>query len=366
MIIASTEGNENFESAEIYYNLTVDKANLNIVTIAAIADQTYTGSAIEPSITVTLNGKAVDTAEYAVSYSNNTNVSTATAPTAPTVTLTATGSRNFTEETTKQATFTIVAKALTEGMVTLSSEEFTYNGELQKPTVTVKDGETTLVIDTDYTLSNNGGTEAGDYSIEVVGQGNYTGTITKEFTIKDRTAEISFGNGLSYQTYYKAEEDFLVPDGVKAYLVTGTEGTVVTVKEVSYLKAGVPLLLEKAEDATSEKDPDETFTGNLLRYAEDAVTTTGSEYVLYLNEFLKATETIPQGRCYLDLTGTGNAGTRGFTIGNGTTGIKEVRSEGVNSEKWANGEWFDLQGHRIQKPTKTGLYIQNGKKVVIK
>ena len=28
-------------------------------------------------------------------------------------------------------------------------------------------------------------------------------------------------------------------------------------------------------------------------------------------------------------------------------------------------EWYDLQGRRIQKPTKAGLYILNGKKTVI-
>jgi hypothetical protein len=32
-----------------------------------------------------------------------------------------------------------------------------------------------------------------------------------------------------------------------------------------------------------------------------------------------------------------------------------------------NGErWVDLQGRRISKPSKTGIYIRDGKKVVIK
>ena len=29
-------------------------------------------------------------------------------------------------------------------------------------------------------------------------------------------------------------------------------------------------------------------------------------------------------------------------------------------------QWYDLQGRRIQKPTKAGLYIVNGKKMVVK
>ena len=45
-----------------------------------------------------------------------------------------------------------------------------------------------------------------------------------------------------------------------------------------------------------------------------------------------------------------------------TTGIEGVKSEEVNSEKW-----YDMNGRPLQsKPTKRGLYIHNGKKVVIK
>ena len=46
--------------------------------------------------------------------------------------------------------------------------------------------------------------------------------------------------------------------------------------------------------------------------------------------------------------------------GDGTTSIKEVKSGEVKSD-----EWYTLQGQRVAKPGK-GLYIHNGKKVVIK
>jgi hypothetical protein len=46
--------------------------------------------------------------------------------------------------------------------------------------------------------------------------------------------------------------------------------------------------------------------------------------------------------------------------GNGTTGLKEVKSGAAKSE-----EWFTLQGQRVLNPGK-GLYIKNGRKVVIK
>ncbi len=46
--------------------------------------------------------------------------------------------------------------------------------------------------------------------------------------------------------------------------------------------------------------------------------------------------------------------------GDGTTDVKEVKSGEAKSD-----EWFTLQGQRVAKPGK-GLYIRNGKKVVIK
>ena len=46
--------------------------------------------------------------------------------------------------------------------------------------------------------------------------------------------------------------------------------------------------------------------------------------------------------------------------GDGTTSIREVKSGEVKSD-----EWFTLQGQRVAKPGK-GLYIHNGRKIVIK
>jgi len=40
--------------------------------------------------------------------------------------------------------------------------------------------------------------------------------------------------------------------------------------------------------------------------------------------------------------------------------------DGVNASKYADGEWYTTGGVRVDKPTKKGLYIHNGRKVVIK
>lgn len=75
--------------------------SMSSVTIESIANQTYTGSSITPSVTVKDGSKTlVNGTDYTVSYSNNVNVGTAT--------VTITGKGKYTG--TRTVTFTIVAK----------------------------------------------------------------------------------------------------------------------------------------------------------------------------------------------------------------------------------------------------------------
>ena len=212
---------------------TINRINLNNVTVTAISNQTYTGSYIEPAITATLNGVVINANEYGVAYTNNKNVSTANAP--ATVTLSANG-YSFTGGSTKTATFKIVAKALTAEMVTLSATTFSYNGSLQKPTVTVKDGNTALTENTDYTLTNAGGTAAGTYNVIVAGKGNYSGSITKQFTISANTGALTVTPATTSYTYDGTEKKPAVT--VKSGTATLTENTDYTVAYTNNINAG--------------------------------------------------------------------------------------------------------------------------------
>ena len=135
------------------------------------------------------------------------------------------------------------------------------------------------------------------------------------------------------------------------------------------------MLIAKSENTATTA----VTTGNKLKYADSnnpvTATETSNYYVLYNGKFVKVTRGTTIGGpdssgCYLDLSGVTAAGTRGFyNIGDGedgTTGISDVKSGEVDGEKWADDGWHDLQGQRVTKPTKPGLYILNGKKVVIK
>lgn len=196
------------------------------------------------------------------------------------------------------------------------------------------------------------------------------------FTIQ-KAAEVWMHEGQVYGTYYNATEDMAVPMGMTAYMVTGIseDGTKVTMTRVSYIKAGVAVLIENGNDGT-EISQTTDFSGSKMAYSDPDTpakpSATDKWYVIYNNKFVKVTTgtEVSGGKCYLNLNGTSSSGTRSYYDidgSDGTTGIREVKSEGVKGEKLADGAWHDLQGRKFTtKPTKPGLYILNGKKVVIK
>lgn len=60
---------------------------------------------------------------------------------------------------------------------------YTYNGSEHKPVLTVKDDETELIENTNYSVSYSNNISAGEATIELTGLGKYDGTIQKTFTI---------------------------------------------------------------------------------------------------------------------------------------------------------------------------------------
>ena len=75
-------------------------------------------------------------------------------------------------------------KLMTHPDITVTIDDVTYSGSAQTPTVTVKDGETELVKDQDYTVSFSNNTGGGTGIVTITGIGdNYAGETTAEFTI---------------------------------------------------------------------------------------------------------------------------------------------------------------------------------------
>jgi len=176
--------------------LTVNPKNTSVLNIDEIEAQTYTGGGIEPAITVKDGAATLEFAtDYTVSYSNNTNAGTAT--------VTITGAGNYTG--IKTADFTINPKDASNFTIDAIAAH-TYTGSAFTPTVTARDGDKTLVKDTDYTVSYIDNTNAGTAKVTVTGAGNYAGTKTVSFIINKTdplittwpsAAAISLGAALS-------------------------------------------------------------------------------------------------------------------------------------------------------------------------
>ena len=71
--------------------------------------------------------------------------------------------------------------------LTLDVNEFTYSGLEIKPTATVNNGTANLVEGTDYTISYENNVEAGTATVKAEGKGDYTGTLSAQFTINPAT-----------------------------------------------------------------------------------------------------------------------------------------------------------------------------------
>ena len=186
------------------------------------------------------------------------------------------------------------------------------------------------------------------------------------------------------------------PVGCKAYTVSAVSGGEVTLTPVAglLLPAYTPLLIKRDDTSaaltaicgaavTEPSSGYNTLMGlvtkaetgfSMLGAATDAPVsgsiTEGYSYALFDGEFLKiddSTLSIPAHRCILTLPEPLSASRLSIVDGNGdTTGIISVHSSQsiVHSEADA---WYTLDGRKLDKqPTVKGLYIHNGRKVVIK
>lgn len=153
----------------------------------------YTGSPIEPEITVTVDGQVLTRDEdYTLKFQNNTEPGTATA--------TIQGIGGYTGEVTVE--FTIVKEQeslveIQEAHVSLEGERFAYTGKAITPKITVTVDGKDLVQDQDYTLVFRNNVNPGEAEAIIQGQGSYTGEVSVSFTIY-ATPKITKGNNSTW------------------------------------------------------------------------------------------------------------------------------------------------------------------------
>ena len=75
--------------------------------------------------------------------------------------------------------------SISRASVTLSTSTYAYDGKAKKPGVTVKLNGKTLKNGTDYTVSYSNNTKVGTAKVTITGKGNYTGSVSKTYSIKN-------------------------------------------------------------------------------------------------------------------------------------------------------------------------------------
>ena len=336
----------------------------------------------------------------------------------------------------------------------------TYTGSAKKPSVTVKDGDYTLVEGKDYTVTYSNNTNAGTATATVTGKGNYTGSVSKNFTINKASRDVTFNPYHFTRTF--GDPDFtIVPTtsggGILSYssndisiaTVNSSTGKVhiVGVGKVritarlsgssNYRPASdwyeVTVVAKEVAATMIGEIAEQTYTGSPLTPAVvvtdgDATLTEETDYTV---EYTNNTET---GEATVTITGKGNyTGTASTTftivadkttldaaitdaadyyesitadyadiaatlleainaakgvqadkaatqqaVDNAAEALKKAVQDakdavqvitGIDSVKVSavNSVWYDLNGRKLEgNPTKKGVYIQNGRKVIVR
>ena len=186
-------------------------------------------------------------------------------------------------------------------------------------------------------------------------------------------------DGGEYATYYKDEKlklDESVDGGV-LYTISSVSATEAMLSDqINVAPALTPLIVHNSsaeaktfillptEDQADEVQYAPEFKGTLTGTTLAASTNDQTNYALNGKQFVwvKSALSVPANKCWLEVVNS-NARAISILFTGETTGINAIDNEKLTID---NDSWYDLNGRKVLNPTRKGIYIQNGKKVVIK
>ena len=206
------------ETTVYEFDYTVNKLDASLLTVTLTEDTyTYNGMEQGPTVSVTYTNRANDTLDLT---SSCTIGGTTKATDAGTYTITVASDL---VSGSKTVTWKIDPKMITEGMFMQKSDHPVYDGKEQTLTGSVLDGKDSeitvngenkvLKLGTDFTAAEVKQTNAGEYTMTVTGQGNYTGTAdvkvkidkykgrvyTEIDKLQNTTVEVTRGQSVEYE-----------------------------------------------------------------------------------------------------------------------------------------------------------------------
>lgn len=175
-----------------------------------------------------------------------------------------------------------------------------------------------------------------------------------------------------YATIY-APVALTIPEGVEAYAAEFTDGKVMLTPVEATIPANTGVVLEGNKGTydfaitTTDANVNSALSGNkaTANVADDAtayILSKGTQGVGFYK--LNSTErTIQGGRAFYTVpASTEETAAIAFIFGGEVTGINNA----VSNDAQSNAPIYDLTGRKVAKAVKGGLYIQNGRKFIVK
>ena len=241
------------------------------MTISAPTALTYDGTAKEASLSTGYNTTAFP-GTYTIEYYNGTTKLDSAPVNAGTYTAKVTAGTGD-GAATASVDFTITPKTVSSPTITLSPESFTYDGTAKQPTVTVKDGTTTIPA-SEYNIEYSNNTNAGTATVTITDKtgGNYTVSGTKTFNIAPASQTAPAVSSTNETVAGKADGTITgVTTAMEYKLSTADTYTKVTGTTITGLAAGT-YNVRYAVDANHEASP-----------AADVVINVGSKITVQFN-----------------------------------------------------------------------------------
>lgn len=185
---------------------------------------------------------------------------------------------------------------------------------------------------------------------------------------------VEFGANNEYDTFV-SDEALMVPSVLSAYIISAIDEDGLVLTPVDVIPADVPVLVFSKKELkgddfrTSATECEPMRITSLLKVVTETDGLTvelGEVYMLYNDVFYYTQAgTIPQGGIYLVTSIPAERARSSYPIGSrsDTTGIITLRTDNSVNQS----VWFTLDGRKLNTmPTRKGIYIHNGKKLIIK
>ena len=376
----------NYEADYQDGTLTIHPKDISAAQVT-IGDYTENGYPIVPEAKVTLlnYGELKYYRDYDITATNNVEPGTATA--------TITGKGNYTGTIEKTFTIKEASKLVDirncELVLVDSTKYYYYDGKPKEPEVFVRRKSDGSILGKEcYTIAYEDNVNASGKP-RVIAYGAYDTQLSLRFTInkakllvsvtdieKTYGEDVELTSGIGYYGFQNQETlDVLTNKGQVFFEEEITQWTKAGTYKVYARYVRADNYEADYKDGTLTIHPKDIADADVFireyKYSghpivpEATVTLEGYGELKYYRDYeVTAVKNVEPGWAIATITGKGNyTGSiqQKFLISMTGTGIAEIDGNDDTSDKW-----YDTRGRRIAKPTTKGLYIKNGKKVVVK